>query len=128
MIGTLMLTDGGRWAIVAEERTPYEITSGEVFAIVDGAGRMTVTRMEFTRGPGGGRYVSVDGHQLREGLRVANGRDLEATADEIAGMDWWNALTEPDRAQRFAELERRGQPVTAAGAWAAEKVTRGGAP
>lgn len=128
MIGTLMLMDSGRWAIVARERDPYEITAGEVFGIIDGDGRITVTRMEFARGPGGGRYVSVDDIPLREGLRVADGRDLEATPDEIAGMDWWNGLTDLERAHRFSVLERRGQPVTAAQAWAAEKAARGGTP
>lgn len=128
MIGTLMLLDSGRWAIAAKDREqPYEITSGEVFA-VEIEGTMRITRMEFAHGQNGGRYVSVDGFRLFEGMRVANGNDMaaerEPSANERAGMDWWNGLDEADRRQRLKQLESSGQPVTVASAWAAEKAAR----
>ena len=128
MIGTLMLLDSGRWAIAAKDREqPYEITSSEVF-VVEIEGRMRITRMEFAHGRNGGRYVSVDGFRLFEGMRAANGDDMaaerEPTANERAGMDWWNGFDEADRRQRLKQLESSGQPVTVASAWATEKATR----
>ena len=89
---------------------------------------MRITRMEFAHGRNGGRYVSVDGFRLFEGMRAANGDDMaaerEPTANERAGMDWWNGLDEADRRQRLKQLESSGQPVTVASAWATEKATR----
>ena len=136
MIGTLMLLDSGRWAIVVKGETPCEITSGETFAVeIDGT--MQVTRMEFAHGKDGGRYVSVDGYRLREGVRAANGRDLESpevlgerpmTDKERAGVNWWNGLSDVERGRRLIALQRQGVEATVAKAWAAEKATRGSTP
>lgn len=123
MIGTLILLDSGRWAVVARDREPYEITSGEVFA-VDVAGVLRKTRMEFARGSSGGRYVSVDDFPLREGLRAAVGPDVDATPDELAGMDWWNVLSDDDRRRKLAYLADMGRPATVAQAWEIEKCLR----
>lgn len=130
MIGTLMLTDTGRWAIVAKGRNAYEITSGELFA-VEVAGVMRTTRMEFANDPvheQGGRYVSVDGFRLFEGMRAGVGSDMttprEPNRDEQAGIDWWNGLTEQQRRQVLVGLEADGHPVTVAHAWQLEKAHR----
>lgn len=128
MIGTLMKLDSGRWVIVAKDRDPHELTSGNVFA-VEVAGAMRATRMEFAHdGAGGGRYVSVDDIPLREGMRAATGDDMhterEPTDNEIAGGTWWNGLTDAQRRAAILALQAEGKPPTVAAAWAAEKSRR----
>ena len=69
--GTLQPQQSGRWAVVTAEEEAIEITSGDQFFIeVPGAGAMVLTRMEYGRVHGRGQYYSVDGHQLRPGLRA----------------------------------------------------------
>jgi len=59
--------------VVRFGREPVEITSGELFRVeVDG--ELKPTRMEYAHnGRGGGEYYSVDGYELRGGLRAAIG-------------------------------------------------------
>jgi len=65
--GTLNKMQSGRWAVCRSGRNPIEIANGDVFRIeVDG--KLRPTRMEFEVGRG---YHSVDGYELRSGLRVA---------------------------------------------------------
>jgi hypothetical protein len=64
--GTLQMQPSGRWAIIRPAHAPYEITSGDVFHVEVG-GKLRVTRMEWAQG----RYYSVDGHSLCNGLRAA---------------------------------------------------------
>lgn len=69
--GTLGLLPSGRWGITYPGEMPYEITSGDQFYIeVPGGGALALTRMEFGYIKGRGQYYSVDGHQLRNGLRA----------------------------------------------------------
>lgn len=69
--GRLALLPSGRWGIFYPGETPDEITSGDQFYIeVPGAGAMELTRMETRHVNGRGEYYSVDGHQLRDGLRA----------------------------------------------------------
>ena len=69
--GTLYMTQSGRRAVCRSGKSPIEIASGEVFRVeVDG--KMRTTRMEFEGGGCG--YHSVDGYELRSGMRVALGR------------------------------------------------------
>jgi hypothetical protein len=81
--GTLRMQSSGRWAICRPGRKPVEITSGEVFRVeVDG--KLQITRMEYrhfdddpirhrqSRGKPG-EYYSVDGFELRSGMRAAIG-------------------------------------------------------
>ena len=79
--GVLRMQPSGRWAACRPGRAPVEITSGDVFRVeVDG--KMKPTRMEYRHfeDPGGrryriqpGEYYSVDGYELRGGLRAAIG-------------------------------------------------------
>jgi hypothetical protein len=69
--GRLRLQPWGRWAICRPGQDPVEITSGETF-LVEVAGQLRPTRMEFRHHKGGGgEYFSVDGYPLRDGLRAA---------------------------------------------------------
>jgi len=71
--GILRMLSSGRWAIIRSGYTPYEITSGDVFRVeIDG--ELKITRMEWAHGERG-RYYSVDGYLLREGLRAAIGAE-----------------------------------------------------
>jgi hypothetical protein len=68
--GTLNRMLSGSWAICRSGRNPIEIKPGDVFCIeVDG--KMRFTRMEFADECG---YHSVDGFDLRSGLRAAVAR------------------------------------------------------
>jgi hypothetical protein len=61
----------GRWAVYRSGRLPVEITSGDLFRVeVAGVEGLQLTRMESTAN---GRYYSVDGYPLYEGLRAAIG-------------------------------------------------------
>jgi hypothetical protein len=64
----------GRWAIDVRGREPVEIPSGEVFMI------------EVAQG-GGGEYCSVDGYELREGLRAWFFDQREWYAKVVPGSD-----------------------------------------
>lgn len=67
--GHLKLLPSGRWAIVCTGHAPDDITSGQVFRLeVDGKPGLQLTRMEHQQSGG---YYSVDGHELRDGLRAA---------------------------------------------------------
>jgi hypothetical protein len=67
--GTLRMMASGRWAVCRPGREPVEITSGELFCVeVDG--ELQLTRMESTAN---GRYYTIDGYPLRDGLRAAIG-------------------------------------------------------
>lgn len=69
--GTLGLLPSGRWGIFYPGQMPEEITSGDQFYIeVPGGDAMALTRMETRHVNGRGEYYSVDGHQLRRGLRA----------------------------------------------------------
>ena len=83
--GTLRMQSNRRWAITRPGRAPYELTSGDVFR-VEVKGRLQVTRMEYRnfgddpirhRQPRGqsGEYYSVDGFELRSGIRAAIGAE-----------------------------------------------------
>ena len=73
--GVLRRQSNRRWAIVRPDHDPYVLTSGEVFRVeVDG--KLALTRMAFASARrGGGEYYSVDGFELRNGLRAATGAD-----------------------------------------------------
>lgn len=73
--GILRMQPSGRWAVCRPGREPAEITSGETFRVeVLGANELRLTRMEFGHRDHGEReYYSVDGYQLRDGLRAAIG-------------------------------------------------------
>ena len=71
--GILRMLSSGRWAIIRSGYSPHEITSGDVFRVEIG-GELKVTRMEWAHGERG-RYYSVDGYQLCEGLRAAIGAE-----------------------------------------------------
>jgi len=65
----LYMLPSRRWAVRRPGHDPVEITSGELFRVeVDGEPR--TTRMEHAPGLG---YYSVDGFELRGGLRAAIG-------------------------------------------------------
>jgi hypothetical protein len=50
-----------------------EVTSGELFRVKVG-GVLRVTQMEYRHfDSGGGEYYSIDGHELRDGMRAAIG-------------------------------------------------------
>jgi hypothetical protein len=71
--GTLGMQPSGRWAVCRPGHEPIEITSGDVFRIEAplevGLRR---TRMEHMHGEG---YYSVNGYNLRDGLRAAIGAE-----------------------------------------------------
>ena len=79
--GTLRMQPSGCWAVCRPGREPVEITSGELFRVeVDG--KLEPTRMEYRHfeDPQGrryrvqpGEYYSVDGYDLRNGMRAAIG-------------------------------------------------------
>ena len=71
--GILKMQPTGRWAICRPGETPHEITSGDLFRI-EFAGKLHLTRMEFRHSPRCG-YYTVDGYQLRDGLRAAIGAE-----------------------------------------------------
>ena len=69
--GVLRMQPSGRCAICRPGRAPIEITSGELFRVqVDG--KLQATRMEY-RHSQPAEYYSIDGYQLRDGLRAAIG-------------------------------------------------------
>jgi hypothetical protein len=72
-VGFLRKLPPGRWAVVRFGREPVEITSGELFRVeVDG--ELKPTRIEYRHhAGGGGEYYSVDGYELRGGLRAGIG-------------------------------------------------------
>jgi hypothetical protein len=65
--GMLNKMQSGRWAVCRSGRNPIEIMSGDVFR-VEVAGKMRYTQMLFKDDRG---YHSVDGFELRTGLRAA---------------------------------------------------------
>jgi hypothetical protein len=82
--GILRMQPSGRWAVCRRGEPPVEIGSGDTFRVeVDAAADLKLTRMEFWHfgGPlkgrayreGPGEYYSVEGYQLRDGLRAAIG-------------------------------------------------------
>jgi hypothetical protein len=82
--GILRLQPSGRWAVCRPNEPPVEISTGDAFRVeVDGAVDLKLTRMEFWHfgGPlkgrefreGPGEYYSVEGYELRDGLRAAIG-------------------------------------------------------
>lgn len=69
--GILQLRPSGRWAVCRPGCDPIEITSGDVFRVeVPGEAGLRRTRMEHMHGEG---YYSVNGYNLRDGLRAAIG-------------------------------------------------------
>jgi hypothetical protein len=64
----------GRWAVCRPGHEPVEIPAGEVFLLeVPGHRQLQQTRMAFRRFEEGyGEYYSVDGYQLRDGLRAGS--------------------------------------------------------
>jgi hypothetical protein len=70
--GTLIMQPSGLWAIQVQGREPANILAGEVFLLeVQGHRQMQQTRMVFRRFEEGyGEYYSVDGYELRDGLRA----------------------------------------------------------
>jgi hypothetical protein len=75
--GFLRMQPSGRWAVCRFGREPVEITSGELFRVeVPGKLAQPSTRMEYRpHDGGGGEYYSVDGYELRDGLRAAIGAE-----------------------------------------------------
>jgi hypothetical protein len=65
--GTLNRMLSGSWAVCRSGKSPIEIKPGVVFR-VEVNGKMCPTRMEFEDERG---YYTVDGYQLRSGLRAA---------------------------------------------------------
>jgi hypothetical protein len=75
--GILQMTASRRSAICRPGRLLVEITSGELFrvAVLDKT-ELRLTRMESRHAPnGGGEYYSVDGYELRSGMRAAIGKE-----------------------------------------------------
>jgi hypothetical protein len=71
--GILELQPSGRWAVCQPGRAPVEINSGDVFRIeVPGEAGLRRTRMEHMDGEG---YYSVNGYNLRDGVRAAIGAE-----------------------------------------------------
>jgi uncharacterized protein DUF5348 len=69
--GTLQMQPSGRRAICRPGYDQIEITSGDVFQVeVPGEAGLRRTRMEHMQGEG---YYSVNGYNLRDGLRAAIG-------------------------------------------------------
>ena len=69
--GTLCMQPSGRWAVCRPGCDPIEITSGDVFRVeVPGEVGLRRTRMEHMHDEG---YYSVNGYNLRDGLRAALG-------------------------------------------------------
>jgi hypothetical protein len=67
MRGTLRKQRSGRWAICRPGERPVEITSGECFWVqIPGERALQQTRMEHDLHG----YYSVDGYELRDGLRA----------------------------------------------------------
>jgi len=72
-VGTLRMQPSGRWAVCQPGHAPIEITSGEVFRIeVDGVLRITCMEHDPDGDPDGA-YHSIDGYELRDGIRAAIG-------------------------------------------------------
>jgi hypothetical protein len=73
-VGALRMQPSGRWAVCRPGQDPMEVTSGETFRVSVG-GVLRPTRMEYLHHAesGGGGYYSVDGFELREGMRAAIG-------------------------------------------------------
>jgi hypothetical protein len=93
---TLKMQPSGRWAVCRPGHEPVEIPAGEVFLLeVPGHRQLQQTRMAFRRFEEGyGEYYSVDGYQLRDGLRAgffdnresgtqSAPTDLEAETNEL---------------------------------------------
>jgi hypothetical protein len=71
--GTLQMQSTGRWAVCRPGQEPVEINAGDVFRIeVPGEAGLRRTRMEHMDGEG---YFSVNGYNLRDGLRAAIGAE-----------------------------------------------------
>jgi hypothetical protein len=71
--GVLRMLSSGRWGIIRSGYTPHEIASGDVFRVeVPGEPGLRRTRMEHMDGAG---YYSVNGYNLRDGLRAAIGAE-----------------------------------------------------
>jgi hypothetical protein len=69
--GILRFQPSGRWAVCRPGTEPVVITSGTLFRIeVSGKEGLHLTRMQHMLGEG---YYSVQGHNLRDGLRAAIG-------------------------------------------------------
>jgi hypothetical protein len=69
--GILRLQPSNRWAVCRPGRDPIQIRSGDVFRVeVPGEVGLRRTRMEHMLGEG---YYSVNGYNLRDGLRAAIG-------------------------------------------------------
>jgi hypothetical protein len=103
-MGTLKLQSNGRWLIERPNGNHTELSSGSAFRVgVDG--KLKLTHLEFAHGEGGGRYYSVDGYPLRDGLRAA-GPDFKTDGET------WN--------EQMREQLRRSFPWVAkadAGRW-----------
>jgi len=71
--GTLQMQPSGLWAICRPGHDPFEITTGDVFRVeVPGEPGLRRTRMEHMDGEG---YFSVNGYNLRDGMRAAIGAE-----------------------------------------------------
>ena len=69
----LRMNDRGRWEIYGgiDRLKVDEVTSGEVIHVeVEGHDGLEPTRIEFEQAAGGGRYVSMDGYPLWDGMRA----------------------------------------------------------
>jgi hypothetical protein len=72
--GFLKQLPSGRWAVVRSGREPVAINSSELFRVEVDGGELKPTRMEYEHHDrGGGEYYSVDGYELRDGMRAAIG-------------------------------------------------------
>jgi hypothetical protein len=109
--GILHMQPSGRWAVVRPRREPVEITSGELFRVEVG-GKMRLTKM--AQAPGRG-YYSVDGFDLRDGMRAAIGpsraaheRDREERARDRTKRPLVSETGVPT-AKHLIELIARGE-------------------
>jgi hypothetical protein len=77
---------GGQWTIKAIGREPVPILAGEIFLIeVPGYTELQGTRMEMARPSG--EYYSVDGYELRDGMRAGFFDRREWYAKVVPGAD-----------------------------------------
>jgi hypothetical protein len=73
-VGVLRMQPSGRWALCRPGHDPVEIAAGDLFRVSVG-GDLKTTRIEYLHHAetGGGAYYSVDGYDLRDGVRAAIG-------------------------------------------------------
>jgi hypothetical protein len=108
--GILQMQTSGRWAVCRPGREPVEVTSGELFRVeVDGVLRITRMEHDPDDDPDGG-YYSIDGYELRNGMRAAIGAErVRQDLNIILGL-------ERDQAEvllRFLRRVGKRQIVTA---------------